>query len=146
MLQRPCVRNIRRSPGVASTGTNVVDGDDLGTLKCDENLRPTADEREPDLAIGSWAAWGLGEDEAQDCCRDCRPSAEEPPFRAYGKAVELRQGAALEPDSESTAKAHSDRDPWSAVVPTRAIRIATLVDRPIIATLVGRRIIATVSS
>ena len=56
-----------------------------------------------------------------------------PPFRAYRKAVEFRQGPASEPDSDSTAKAQSDRDPWLAVVPSRAIIIATLVDWPIIA-------------
>ena len=61
-----------------------------------------------------------------------------PPFRAYRKAVEFRQGPALEPDSESTAKTQSDRDPRLAVVPTRAIIIATLVDWPIIAAVSGR--------
>ena len=66
-----------------------------------------------------------------------------PPFREYGKAVEFRQRPALEPDSESTAKAQSDRDPRLAVVPTRAIIIATLVDRPIIAAVSGRIAIRT---
>ena len=61
-----------------------------------------------------------------------------PPFWAYRKAVEFRQGPALEPDSESTAKAHSDRDPRLAVVPTRAIIIATPVNRPIIAAVSSR--------
>ena len=53
------------------------------------------------------------------------------------------EGPASVPKSKSTAKAQSDRNPRLGVVPTRAIIIATLVDRPIIAAVSSRIAIRT---